>query len=173
MIELIPPANERDHHLGALDAPNVLVHYGDYECPDSTAAYPVIQELRKELGAGLCYIYRHFPLVHIHRHAEGAAEAAEAAHAQGRFWDMHDVLYANSPDLSSSAIVHYAREIGLDADRLARDLRRRLHAPHVRAGIESGRQSGVKGTPTFFINGVRHHGAADLHSLRDAVKIAR
>src|SRR4051794_22542269 len=165
MSQLIPRVSELDHHQGPLDAPSVLVEFGDYECPHCAAVHPIIQQLLAEARDQLCFVYRHFPLTEIHPHAEQAAEAAEAAAAQGRFVDMHNALYENSPALDLPDLVNYARQVGLDADRFRVELRGRLYISRVQPNIESGLQSGVNGTPTFFVNGVRYRGSYDLDSL--------
>ena len=173
MNELTPPVTELDHHRGPLDAPTVLVEFGDYECPDSASVYPVVEQLLAEAGDQLCFVYRHFPLTDIHRRAEAAAEAAEAAAAQGRFWEMHDALYENSPALELQDILSYARELDLEQDRFRGEVRARLYLSRVQLNVESGLQTGVKGTPTFFINGVHYRGGYDVESMLEALKLAR
>ena len=172
MNELTPPVSELDHHRGALDAPAILVEFGDYECPDTAAVHPVVQQLLAQAGDQLCFVYRHFPLKDKHRNAEQAAEAAEAADAQGRFWEMHDMLFENSPALDLPDLVRYFREFGLDDDRFYGEVRARLYLSRVQLNIESGLQTGVTGTPTFFINGVHYRGNHDLESMLEAVKVA-
>jgi protein-disulfide isomerase len=173
MNELSPPVSELDHHRGSLDAPVVLVEFGDYECPHCAAVHPVIQQLQAEAGAELCFVYRHFPLVEIHRLAQTAAEAAEAAGGQGRFWDLHDKLYENSPALDLPQLIQYAREIGLEVNRFRDEVRTHVYLPRVQIGIESGLETGVHGTPTFFINGVQYRGSYDLETMLQALKVAR
>src|SRR6266852_6664670 len=172
MVELSVPVSERDHIQGSLDAPVTLVEYGDYECPHCTAAHAVVSAIQQELGDELCFAYRHFPLVQIHPHAEPAAESAEAADAQGRFWEMHDMLFENSPDLDGLALVRYAEQIGLEANRFVSDLRSHRYLPRIQEDMGSGLRSGVHGTPTFFINGMRHRGGYDLESLLAAIRVA-
>ena len=172
MSTLRPPVSDRDHIQGPFDAELVLVEFGDYECPHCKAAYPVVKTIQAELGDQLCFAYRHFPLVEIHPYAEPAAEAAEAAGAQGSFWRMHDALYQNSPDLTVDDLLSYAQDVGLELDRFVQDLRTRRHLQRVQENMESGLRSGVHGTPTFFINGVRHAGGYDLPSLVEALRVA-
>lgn len=161
-----------DWRLGPLDAPATFVEYGDFECPHCGAVEPILRELRQQLGEQVCYVFRHFPLTSSHPHAELAAEAAEAAGAQGAFWPMHDVLLANQQALAPTDLVGYAAALDLDADRVATALTERIYEPNVRADFMSGVRSGVSGTPTFFINDVRYDGAYDLDALSRAVRKA-
>ena len=163
------PVGERDHILGPPGAPVTLVEYGDYECPHCGAAHPVVKRLQRELGSRLRVVYRHFPLTTVHPHAEPAAEAAEAAGAQGRFWEMHDVLFEHQQALEYEGLIGYAAALGLDQARVVNELALHVHAPRVREDFMSGVRSGVNGTPTFFINGVRHDGTYDFASLAAAV----
>src|SRR5262245_11629280 len=167
--QLTVPVSARDHHLGPLAAPVALVEYGDYECPHCGAAHPVVTEVKRRLGDRLCLVYRHFPLTRVHPHAERAAEAAEAAGAQGQFWPMHDTLFEHQDALDERSVLTYAAELGLDVGRFAADLSAGVHLPRVRDDFASGVRSGVNGTPTFFINGWRHDGAADLPTLLAAI----
>jgi protein-disulfide isomerase len=162
---VLPVSSERDHIRGPIDAPIVLLEYGDYECPFCGAAHPVVQELRRLMGNQMSVVYRHFPLTNVHPHAEPAAEAAEAAGAQGRFWAMHDMLFEHQDALEAEDLLAYAQAIGLDVPRFARELADGTHRPRVREDFLSGVRSGVSGTPTFYVNGVRHEGPADLQSL--------
>jgi protein-disulfide isomerase len=172
MSTLTPPVNDQDHMQGSPDAPIVLVEFGDFECPHCKAAYPVVKTIQAELGDQLCFVFRNFPLVEIHPHALLAAEASEAAGAQGRFWQMHDMLFENAPDLTFEDILTYAEDIGLNLPQFIQDLRSERYLPQVEEDIESGMHSGVQGTPTFFINGVRHEGGYDLESLLGALQVA-
>jgi protein-disulfide isomerase len=169
---LAEPVNEHDHRLGPATAAVTLVEYGDYECPYCGAAYPVTKELRRMLGDDLQFVYRHFPLSQIHPRAFTAALAAEAAGAQGRFWEMHELLYANQQRLDRGSLPLYAQALGLDLERFARDVDERTYEPKVRSDFLGGVRSGVNGTPTFFINGVRHNGNWDLPSLLEAIREA-
>jgi protein-disulfide isomerase len=166
---LTVPVGERDHVHGPPTAPVTLVEYGDYECPFCGAAHQVVHELQRMLADDLRFAFRHFPLTQIHHRALGAALAAEAAGAQGRFWDMHDLLFANQESLGPQAYVALARTLALDLPRFTRDFEQETYAPRVREDFMSGVRSGVNGTPTFFINGVRHNGGFDLRSMLDAI----
>ena len=165
-------SEKRDHILGPAEAAVTLVEYGDFECPHCGAAHGILTELLQERGEQVRLVYRHFPLMQIHPRAEPAAEAAEAAGAQGRFWEMHDVLYENQDALEDDDLMGYAQELGLDVRRFAEDLAQGTYRDRVEDGIRSGVESGVHGTPTFFINGRRHEGAWDLESLRTAIDAA-
>jgi Na+/H+ antiporter NhaA len=163
----------RDHIRGVDDAPITLVEYGDFECPYCGQAEPIIRELLSACDDDLRFVFRHLPLADVHPHAQMAAEAAEAAAAQGAFWEMHDLLFAHQDELTLRALRGYAEELGLDVERFADDLRRRRHAARVREDVMTADASGVTGTPTFFINGRRHYGAYDTQSLLAAVGTAR
>jgi Na+/H+ antiporter NhaA len=164
---------ERDHVRGPEDAPVTLMEYGDYECPYCGQAELVIRDLLDSFGDDLRYVWRHLPLNDVHGHAQMAAEAAEAAGAQGQFWPMHDILLAHQGDLNPSDLSRYANDLGLDVDRFWGDLQRREHAPRISEDVASADTSGVAGTPTFFINGQRHQGAYDVGTLTAAVRAAR
>jgi Na+/H+ antiporter NhaA len=163
----------RDHIRGADDAPVTLVEYGDYECEYCGQAEVVVRELLLAFGDELRYVWRHLPLSDVHPHAQMAAEAAEAAGAQGAFWEMHDILFAHQDALTSRDLAKYAEQLGLDTERFWEDLRRHEHAAHVADDVDSADASAVAGTPTFFINGVRDRGAYDLATLTAAVRAAR
>ena len=163
---------DRDHVRGAPDAPVTLVEYGDYECPYCGQAETAIREMLDAFGDDLRYVWRHLPLNDVHRSAQMAAEASEAAAAQGAFWPMHDLLIAHPEELRPPDLAGYADELGLDHDRFWDDVRRRVHAERVARDVASADASGVAGTPTFFINGRRHHGAYDVASLTRAVRAA-
>jgi protein-disulfide isomerase len=169
MSGLVPELSERDHVEGSLEAPLQLVEYGDYECPFCGEAYSVVKALAKALGERLCFAFRNFPLATTHPHAMLAAEAAEAAAAQGQFWPMHDRLYDHQRALTLRQLVGHARALGLDVTAFERDLRQHRFNTRVRADFRSGLRSGVNGTPTFFINGVRHDGGDDYDSLLAAL----
>jgi Na+/H+ antiporter NhaA len=164
---------ERDHIRGHEDAPVTLVEYGDFACTYCGQAERVIRELLASRGDDVRYVWRHLPLNDVHPHAQLAAEASEAAAAQGRFWDMYDTLLSHQGDLRPEDVIRYATQLGLDADRLAEDLRRREHAPRVSDDVASADESGVSGTPTFFVNGRRHYGAYDIATLTETVRAAR
>jgi protein-disulfide isomerase len=169
---LTPAVSTTDHAEGAADAEVTLVEYGDYECSHCRQAFPIVKRLQKHFGSRLRFVFRHFPLTRIHPHAQHAAEAAEAAAAQGRFRDMHDLLLHRQRALSDPDLVRYAAEIGLDAARVEEELEDHTHARRIREDIRSGEQSGVSGTPTFFLNGLRHDGDWDLDALMEAVEAA-
>jgi protein-disulfide isomerase len=169
---LTVPVSGRDHVCGAAVARVTLLEYGDYECPFCGAAYSVLEQVMLIMGDEIQFAYRHFPLTQIHPHAQQAAEAAEAAAAQGRFWQMHELLFTHQDRLAPRDLLGYAQALELDASRFALELRSRTHAPRVREDFLSGIRSGVNGTPTFFINGVRHNGGYDLESLLGALGAA-
>lgn len=171
-VLVLPVLPQRDHIRGPIAAPVTLLEYGDYECPYCGAAHPVTEAVQAALGDEMRFVFRHFPLTTIHPHAAEAAEAAEAAGAQGQFWAMHDLLYANQDHLEGPDLLRYAEALGLDLHRFVTDLTERVHAPKVQQDFLSGVRSGVHGTPTFFINGVRHEGAWDYPRLLAAVQRA-
>jgi Na+/H+ antiporter NhaA len=164
---------DRDHVRGPEDAPVTLVEYGDYECPYCGQAEVVIRSLLDSFGDDLRYVWRHLPLNDVHPNAQMAAEAAEAAAAQGAFWEMHDRLLDHQDQLTPTDLARHANDIGLDMHRFWDDLRRREHAERIGEDVASADTSGVAGTPTFFINGTRHQGAYDIDTLSDAVRRAR
>jgi protein-disulfide isomerase len=177
MAELTIPVHDSDHVRGARTAPATLVMYGDYECPYTRLAYRAVQRvLADESDAQalpqplpLRFVFRHFPLIGIHPHAEHASEAAEATAAQGgegTFWAMHDALFAHQHALEDADLVRYAQELGLDAERLAREVGAHTHARRIQADVRSGLASGVQGTPTLYFNGQLHTGGYDEASLR-------
>jgi protein-disulfide isomerase len=168
----LPVSSARDHILGDETASVTLLEYGDYECPYCRAAHRITMVLVRAYRSDLCFAFRHFPLTQIHPRAAIAAEAAEAAGAQGRFWQMHDLLFANQTRLAPRDLLGYARSLDLDLDRLRAELREHTHAMKVREDFRSGVRSGVNGTPTFFVNGVRHNGGWDLDSLEEAIRQA-
>ena len=172
---LTPPVSERDHVAGPHDAPVTLVEYGDYECPYCGMAHPIVKKARQELGEQLRFVFRHFPLAEAHPHAQLAAQAAEAAGAQGRFWEMHDMIFEHQDALEPEDIIGYAKSLGLDVAQLARDLEAGTYVKRVRDDFRSGVRSGVNGTPTFFVNGIRYDGSwaneqAFIAALRDAAR---
>jgi protein-disulfide isomerase len=158
--------------LGPETALVTLVEYGDYQCPVCGQAYPIVKELLARLGQQVRFVFRNFPLSTIHPHAEGAAEAAEAAGTQGRFWAMHDVLFENQDALGGKDLVGYASALNLDESSFVEDLTEHAHAARVEDDFEGGVRSGVNGTPTFFINEERHDGPFDLDSLLWAIEVA-
>jgi len=171
--ELVEPITEADHATGPADAPVTLVEYGDYECPDCFNALPIVKGLREKFGERLRIVFRHFPNSSIHPGASAAAAAAEAASLQGRFWEMHDALFRRQHDLADVDLTHLALRISLEVYRFERDLESEANARRVRHDLESGQRSGVKGTPTFFINGKRYRGVVDLPSMVAAIETAQ
>jgi len=167
------PVPERDHIQGSVDGPIKLLEYGDYECPYCGAAHPIVKAVQNRLGNRLCFAFRNFPLTEVHPHAGRAAQAAEAAGAQGKFWEMHDMLYEHQAELDQADLRHYALNIGLEIYQFNADLSGERFAKKVRADFRGGVRSGVNGTPTFFINELRWDGdwtnpAEFLSALQDA-----
>jgi len=173
ITDLAEPVDpERDHVRGPAESPVTVVEYGDFECPFCGRAESAVRELLAEFG-DVRYVWRHLPLTDVHPRAQAAAEAAEAAAAQGAFWRMHDLLLDHQDALKASDLVSYAERLGLDVERFEDDLRRRAGAARIEEDVDSADLSGVSGTPTFFINERRHHGAYDIGTLSAAVKTAR
>jgi protein-disulfide isomerase len=166
----LPVSEGRDHLQGPTDAAVALVEYGDYECPYCGAAYPIIKEVQARMGGRLKFVFRNFPIATSHPHAEQAAEAAEAAAAQGKFWEMHDLLYENQKRLRDEDLRGYAEKLELDLDVFDRELVEHVHAARVREDFMSGVRSGVNGTPTFYIDGVRYDDSYDLETLLAALQ---
>jgi protein-disulfide isomerase len=164
------PDPERDHIRGSADGSIKLLEYGDYECPFCADAQPIVKEIRRQFGDDLLFAFRHFPLTNIHPHAEHAAEAAEAAGVQGKFWGMHDLLFENQGALEDENLAEYAAELGLDKTRLIREVVWKIHAQRIREDFKSGVRGDVNGTPTFFINGERYDGELNLEHLLNALK---
>jgi protein-disulfide isomerase len=159
-----------DHIQGQSDAPVTLLEYGDYECPYCGEAHPMVKQLQRTLGGNMRFIFRNFPLTSVHAHAEEAAEAAEAAGAQGKFWEMHDRLYEHQDELAHPQLIAHARRLGVDVEKFEDELDRHVYMARVREDFMSGVRGGVNGTPTFFINGVRHDGSYDFETLLEAVQ---
>src|SRR3954452_23184127 len=173
IVDLADPVDaDRDHIRGPAESPVTLVEYGDLECPYCGQAEPVVRELLRDF-ADITYVWRHLPLDDVHPHARMAAEATEAADAQGAFWPMHDLLFEHQDALRFADLVGYAEELGLDTERFADDLRHRAFAGRVSSDVDSADLSGVSGTPPFFVTGRRHHGAFALETLSAAVKAPR
>ena len=165
MLLAEPVDPDRDHIRGPAGAPLTLVEYGDFECPFCGKATGVVRELRERFGDELRYVFRHLPLTDVHGYAEVAAEAAEAAAAQGRFWEMHDTLFAHQGELELEDLAGYAAELGLDVERFVRELQEGVHAQRVRDDVIGAEASGARGTPTFFIGERRHVGPYDAEAL--------
>jgi len=174
IVDLAAPVDlERDHVRGSEDAPVTLVEYGDFECPNCGQAEPVVRELLNEFGQDLRYVFRHLPLADVHPRAQLAAEAAEAADDQNAFWPMHDLLFEHQDALEPKYLISYAEQLGLDVERFTEQLRRHEHAGRIASDVDDADMSGVSGTPTFFVNGLRHEGAYDIETLTAAVRLAQ
>jgi protein-disulfide isomerase len=168
----LPVSEDRDHIHGLAGAPVTLVEYGDFECPYCGAAYPIVKAVQDRMGDGLRFVFRNFPISTSHPHAEQAAEAAEAAAAQGSFWEMHDRLYENQRRLGAEDLHLYADVLGLAVDVFDKELAEHIHADRVHEDFMSGVRSGVNGTPTFFINGARHDDSYEFETLLSALQRA-
>ena len=172
MSGLTPPVSDTDHRSRPEDAPVTLVEYGDFECPSCGAAYPIVEQVRKKMGKRLRFVFRHFPLTQMHPHAMAAAAAAEAAGAQAKFWQMHAMLFEHQDALDGDDLLGYARALRLDEKRFTRDLASEAYVRRIRQDVRSGIRSGVNGTPTFFMNGVRYDGSWEAPDLLRAVESA-
>lgn len=170
LSRLLLPIQPDDHVQGVPEASYTLVEYGDYECPNCGRLFITISELRAELGEQLRLVFRHYPLLGIHPHAQQAAEAAEAAGAQGRFWEMHDMLFQNHDALGTRDLRRYAKQLSVDTERFRKELKNRTYEERVREDFRQGVINGVYGTPGLFINGVRHNGGLDRDSLLPQLK---
>ena len=173
LARLTVPVSERDHIWGPAEALVTLLEYGDFECPHCRQAHPAVQSLLAAPPFPIRFVYRHFPLAQVHPHAQQAAEAAEAAGAQEKFWEMHDLLFDNQQALADDDLLQYAALLQLDLTRFATELASHIHAQRVRDQFMSGIHSGVNGTPTFFVNDLRHDGSYNFASLLEAVTEAR
>jgi protein-disulfide isomerase len=164
------PIQPDDHVQGSPEAQYTLVEYGDYECPDCGRLFLMIRDLHAEFGQNLRLVFRHYPRSGIHPYAQQAAEAAEAAGAQGRFWEMHDLLFASQNALATKNLYKYADQLSLDTHRFRDELKHRVYEQRVREDFRRGVENGVYGTPSLFINGIRYDGGLDLESLRGRIK---
>ncbi|MEM8810767.1 MAG: thioredoxin domain-containing protein [Cyanobacteria bacterium P01_G01_bin.38] len=162
--QVTPPLRPADHVRGAVTAPYLLIEYADFQCPQSGKAYATIKSLQARLGARFCFVFRHFPQSLRYPQAQKAAETAEAAGAQGKFWEMHDLLFEQQQALTDGDLIAYADQLGLNVERVLQDLTDHVHEPRIQADIDSGYQYGVERAPTFFI-GIRHQGSENLESL--------
>jgi len=169
---LTQPVSAQDHAEGPADAPLTLVEYGDYQCPYCGAAYPVVKRLQKTLGKKLRFVFRNFPLTQAHPYALTAAQAAEAAALQGKFWEMHDLLFEEQALLKPEIIHSWGKRIGLDLKQFEDDIKESVVEKRIKEDRQSGIRSGVNGTPTFFINGKRYDGPPDYNSLLAALELA-
>jgi len=166
LSRLLLPIRSVDHVHGPEDAPYTLVEYGDYECPDCGRLYVVLRDLQQDIASRLRIVFRQYPLSGIHRHAQQAAEAGEAAGAQGKFWEMHNLLFERQQALRTKDLICYAEELALDVERFRDELENKKYSDRVRADFLAGVQNGVYGTPGLFLNGVRYDGEWGKESLR-------
>lgn len=164
ICRVIPPLHDRDHIRGSLNAAIVLMKYGDYQCPQSGQTHSNIKTIQQRLGEKLCFIFRHFPQPDLHPQSQRAAESAEAANTQGKFWEMHDLMFENQQNLSDADLVGYANQLGLDIPQFLRELTEHLHCDRVQADLESGHTNQVKQTPVCFI-GIRQEECSNLETL--------
>jgi protein-disulfide isomerase len=169
---LVLPVSGRDHIRGPASAQITLVEYGDYQCPYCGEANPIVEEVQRELGAKLRFVFRNFPLAEMHPHAEHAAEIAEAAATHNRFWEMHDLLYTHQGALGDQQLADYAVLLRLTAAEIKNALVQHAYQSRIQEDFMSGVRSGVNGTPTFFINGLRHDGSYQREELLDAISRA-
>ena len=172
MAKLSIPISAEDHLKGDLDAEVNLVEYGDYQCPSCGEAYPIVKRLQKHYGKRLLFVFRNFPLSQMHPQAEAAAEAAEFASAHGKFWEMHDLLYENQQRLRDEDLRTYAERLELDVELFDKQMAEHAHAERIHEDFMSGVRSGVNGTPTFYINGVRHDDSYETEVLLGALERA-
>lgn len=163
--KLLVPVSDDDHAQGPPSASLTLLEYGDYECPDCGRLFEIIRDLQRTLGERLRIVYRHYPLSGIHPNAQQAAEAAQAAAAQGRFWEMHDLLFRNQNALKRNHLLAYAESLALEMDRFSAELKKQVYRERVREDFRRGVENGVYGTPGLFLNEVRHSGAWDRDTL--------
>lgn len=171
---MVPVTTDRDHIQGPIGAPLTLVEYGDYQCPYCGAAYSEVKKVQKELGSQLRFVFRNFPLTHVHEFAMVAAEAAEAAGAQEKFWEMHDYLYEHQDGLGDpSQALGYAKKLGVDTQRFEREIAQHVYQSRIKEDFNGGVHSGVNGTPTFYVNGVRHEGSAIAKDFIKALRPSR
>ncbi|NJO43059.1 MAG: DsbA family protein [Cyanobacteria bacterium CRU_2_1] len=174
---LLVPSSTQDHIQGVLSAKVVLVMYGDYQCSKSANVYKLIQGIKRELSTAsgedyLCFIFRHFPQIQIHPHAQRAAQAAECAAVQGQFWSMHDTLFAHQQNLGNGYLVEYANDLGLDIPQFLKELSKQVHVDRINEDIEGGLHSGVTAAPVLFINNIRYAGRWKITELITAIVAA-
>jgi len=169
-FELTVPITEIDHHLGPRHAPVILVEYGDFECPNCKQAAPAVKLLLEEFKERVCLVFRHFPLEEVHPHALRAAEAAESAGAQGKFWQMHDLLFDNQLHLKPPQLHAYAEKLQLDMARYTAEMDDEIYLQRIREHQQSGNASGVRGTPTFFINGKIQDVSFGMRALETSIR---
>jgi len=164
------PVGKKDFISGSEKAKITLVEYGDYQCPYCGQAYPIVKKIQEKLGADLRFVFRNFPLAEMHPHAMNSAESAISAGEQGKFWQMHDSLYEHQNALDDKHLVQYAEELGLDTSKFKNDLQNHTHSSRIEEDFLSGVRSGVNGTPTFFINGIRHDGSFEFEPFLTVLK---
>src|SRR5437588_4040042 len=169
---LVGPVRDAGHHPGPASAAVSLVQYADYECPYTRLSTTIVRAVQQQLGEQLRFVFRNFPLTEIHPHALHAALAAEAAAAQGKFWQMHDYIFHHQHTLEDSDLEQFAEAVGLDMQQYARDMAERPYISRIEEDLKSGIRSGVRGTPTFFINGVLYPGSWEQESLLAALEEA-
>jgi protein-disulfide isomerase len=171
-IDLTEPVSKVDHVIGPHQAAVTLIEYGDFECPNCKQAAPVVKLMLEHFAGRIRFVYRHFPLEQVHPHALLAAEAAEGAGGQGQFWQMHDLLFVNQPHLKRKQLLTYAEQLELDMTRYTAELDDHVHLQRVREHLSSGQASGVRATPTFFLNGKIQDVSFGLQSLEQAIEAA-
>jgi protein-disulfide isomerase len=164
-MSLRVPVSSNDHIQGDEKAPIVLVEYGDYQCPHCGHAYPIIKRVQKHFGNRLAFVFRNFPLNEMHPDAEAAAETAEFAGANGKFWEMHDAIFENQEELGLELLIGLTQKLGLNPEKLQTALEAGEFTPRVKTDFQSGVRSGVNGTPTFFVNGQRYNGSFEYEEL--------
>jgi protein-disulfide isomerase len=172
VFQLTVPVNAADHSIGPANAPVVVVEYGDFECPNCKQAAPAVKLLLRHFTGRIRFVYRHFPLEEVHPHALQAAEAAESAGAQGKFWPMHDLLFDNQPHLNLAQLQSYAEKLQIDIVRYAAEMNDHRYLQRIREHLQSGRESGARHTPTFFVDGSIQDVSFGLRSLFDTVDAA-
>ncbi len=171
-FDLAIPVEATDHVTGASHAPVTIVEYGDFECPNCKQAAPALKLLLERFAGRVRVAYRHFPLEEVHPHALAAAQAAECAGGQGKFWPMHDLLFANQEHLKANHLHSYATQLQLDMPRYTAEMDDQVYLQRIREHMEGARRSGVRGTPTFFVNGRLRDVSFGMRSLFDAVEAA-
>ncbi len=171
-IQLAVPVSEQDHSQGSANAPVTLVQYGDYQCPYTRQSTSGVRAIQQQLGTQLRFVFRNFPLTEIHPHALHSAEAAEAANAQGKFWEMHDYIFHHQHTLEDADLRRFAEAISLDTTQYEQDMTQHRHLKRIEADMEGGERSGVQGTPTFYINGVLHNASWEQDALLAAIERA-
>ena len=159
-----------DHIRGSVNAPLNIVEYGDYECPYTAMAYPIVKDIMRQFGDKIYFVFRNFPLNDIHPHAQNAAEAAEAAAAQDKFWEMHDYLFEHHKVLDYTHLLEYAHKVGLDIVRFKKEMSGHVYASLIEESLKTGINNGVEGTPTFFVNGIRYEQSWDLKTFSETLQ---